>query len=127
MLQLDHINGDHYDDRIENLRILCPNCHSQSDTFTGRNLRQYKVKKCVTCEKKLKIDNTTGKCAECIGKEKHLCSVCKINNKYGHNSKCKSCLNEVLDVKLCKACNKEIKRFTNITEYHKKCYNISKM
>ena len=127
MLQLDHINGDHYDNRIENLRILCPNCHSQSDTFTGRNLRQYKVKKCVTCEKILKKDNTTGKCAECIGKEKHLCSVCKINNKNGHNSKCKTCLNKVLDVKLCKSCNKEIKRVTNITDYHKKCYKISKI
>lgn len=27
-LELDHINGDHYDNRIENLRILCPNCHA---------------------------------------------------------------------------------------------------
>lgn len=27
-LELDHINGDHIDNRIENLKILCPNCHS---------------------------------------------------------------------------------------------------
>lgn len=32
-LQLDHINGDRKDNRIENLRLLCPNCHSQTDTF----------------------------------------------------------------------------------------------
>lgn len=32
-LELDHINGDSNDNRIENLRILCPNCHSQTDTF----------------------------------------------------------------------------------------------
>lgn len=31
-LQLDHINGDHLDHRIENLRFLCPNCHSQQPT-----------------------------------------------------------------------------------------------
>lgn len=36
-LQLDHINGKHLDHRIENLRFLCPNCHSQTETFSGRN------------------------------------------------------------------------------------------
>ena len=37
VLTLDHINGVNDDNRIENLRILCNNCHSQTDTFTGRN------------------------------------------------------------------------------------------
>ncbi len=36
-LQIDHINGVRNDNRIENLRLLCPNCHSQTDTFTGKN------------------------------------------------------------------------------------------
>ena len=36
-LQVDHINGDHNDNRLENLRFLCPNCHSQTETFAGRN------------------------------------------------------------------------------------------
>jgi HNH endonuclease len=36
-LQLDHINGVNLDHRIENLRLLCPNCHSQTETFAGRN------------------------------------------------------------------------------------------
>jgi hypothetical protein len=36
-VELDHINGDHYDNRIENLRILCPNCHSLQLTHRGRN------------------------------------------------------------------------------------------
>lgn len=36
-LQLDHINGDGSDNRLINLRILCPNCHSQTKTFAGRN------------------------------------------------------------------------------------------
>lgn len=38
---LDHINGTHNDHRKENLRWLCPNCNSQTDTFSGRN-RPYK-------------------------------------------------------------------------------------
>ena len=36
-LELAHINGDHSDNRIENLRILCPNCHSLQPTHRGLN------------------------------------------------------------------------------------------
>lgn len=36
-LQLDHINGDNKDHRLENLRFICPNCHSQTETYAGRN------------------------------------------------------------------------------------------
>jgi Zn finger protein HypA/HybF involved in hydrogenase expression len=36
-LQLDHINGKRNDHRLENLRWICPNCHSQTNTFCGRN------------------------------------------------------------------------------------------
>lgn len=37
VLVLDHINGVSDDNRVENLRFLCPNCHSQTSTFAGRN------------------------------------------------------------------------------------------
>lgn len=36
-LQLDHINGIRSDNRLENLRILCPNCHSQTSNYAGKN------------------------------------------------------------------------------------------
>jgi len=36
-IQMDHVNGDPYDHRLENLRMLCPNCHSQTETFGTRN------------------------------------------------------------------------------------------
>ena len=42
-LQLDHINGVNNDHRIENLRFLCPNCHSQTPTYAGKNIKGYDV------------------------------------------------------------------------------------
>ncbi len=38
-LVLDHINGINNDNRLENLRILCPNCHALTETWCGRNRR----------------------------------------------------------------------------------------
>lgn len=37
VMQLDHINGISSDHRLKNLRMICPNCHSQTDTYCGRN------------------------------------------------------------------------------------------
>lgn len=36
-LELDHIDGNRYNHKLENLRIVCPNCHSQTDTYRGKN------------------------------------------------------------------------------------------
>lgn len=60
-LQLDHINGIHNDNRLENLRILCPNCHSQTNTFSGKN-----------------------------NKKEHVCEICSSPTK-GYGKNCKKC------------------------------------
>ena len=35
--ELDHIDGDRTNHKLENIRIICPNCHSQTETYRGKN------------------------------------------------------------------------------------------
>lgn len=43
-LEIDHIDGLRNHNNLENLRFLCPNCHSQTDTWRGRNINSGKTK-----------------------------------------------------------------------------------
>ena len=43
-LDLDHIDGNSHNCKLENLRWLCPNCHSQTSTFRGKNINTGKIK-----------------------------------------------------------------------------------
>lgn len=71
VLQLDHINGDHSDNRLDNLRILCPHCHTQTETYGGRNSKTILDSDFCKCGTKKKRSSTTClKCRPYIAKEK---------------------------------------------------------
>lgn len=90
---LDHINGKNNDNRIENLRLLCPNCNSQLDTFCGR--KNKKEHKCETCGAKTYHSTRCTECAKIASRKvdrpshdqlkediKSL-SIKKVGEKYG--------------------------------------------
>lgn len=62
-LQLHHINGNRYDNRVENLQLLCPNCHTQTDNFAGRNINANMKKKykCQCCGKEFYVGEGSSK------------------------------------------------------------------
>lgn len=43
-LELNHIDGDNSNHKLDNLEILCPNCHSQTDTYKSRNIKRKREK-----------------------------------------------------------------------------------
>lgn len=101
--ELDHVNGINNDNRIENLRILCPNCHSQTPTFRGRNKRKEKKYRkkyfCIDCGER--CSNKNGRCNKCnLIKRKAnkklkeiFCPQC--GREYsGQGNMCRKCYNE---------------------------------
>ncbi len=74
-LQLDHKNGIRDDNRLENLRILCPNCHSQTDTFSGKHNKG-----------KNKTSNICTICKQPTNNTSELCKPCK-NMQYSLSKK----------------------------------------
>ena len=90
-LELEHINGDHNDNRLENLTLLCPNCHAQTDTYRGRNIKTKKprIKSEVTDSiKSSKVQKTE---QEAIEKLTHTCLSCSSKFKPNSGSPNKYC------------------------------------
>ena len=131
ILQLHHINGNNTDNRLENLQILCPNCHSQTDNYCGANKEMTILNKkyyCRMCGNEMG-KTPSGLCDKCYDK---LCNgiiefgYVKRKNKeiqskisslipknYPHKKGvCKICGEQTSDIKidLCVKCSKKLQR-----------------
>lgn len=85
-LQLEHINGVHNDNRLENLTILCPNCHSQTPTYAGKKTTAEIAKTLrASLIRKAERKGLTGFCSDCskeITGEAKRCIKCESKSRY---------------------------------------------
>ena len=76
-LILDHVNGKNHDNRLENLRWVCPNCNQQLDTTGYKQMRveQKPEKKyyCLHCGKEITRSSNSGLCIECSNLQSRVC------------------------------------------------------
>jgi len=112
VLVLDHVNGVSDDNRVENLRFLCPNCNSQTKTFSGRNFNKEHGKKryyCLCGNEKSKLAK---RCIDCYKKMRDNGKICKCGSeKKPRAVLCVNCENKrrVNDVNLRKCKNRPTK------------------
>lgn len=107
-IEVDHINGIHTDNRIENLRFLCPNCHALTDTYKGKNIKNKEHSK-VQYEN-IKINNTCSNCGNKKYKHSEHCKECYLTIKTKTKSATKSISKSNRKSKNCIDCNKEIQK-----------------
>ena len=69
-LELHHIDGNHFNNDLDNLQLLCPNCHSFTDNFRGkRNKKNKTERKCIECGKEISRWSNSGLCSDCTKKK----------------------------------------------------------
>lgn len=78
-LELHHINGNHYDNRLENLQILCPNCHSQTPTHKRRKYQDVIIPKPQQRKKYECVCEVCGKTFDADRERRFCCRECYVN------------------------------------------------
>lgn len=67
-LELHHIDGNHYNNKLNNLQILCPNCHAQQQN-NSKKISEKTKKYCIDCG--IEISNNALRCRKCAGIQIH--------------------------------------------------------
>lgn len=84
-LELHHIDGDSYNNELNNLQILCPNCHSMEPNNAGAGKKNrgncVKYEQCIVCNVDIGIRTKTGKCKSCSHKGIILKKSRKVKNR----------------------------------------------
>lgn len=75
VLEVDHINRDVFDNRLDNLRFLCPNCHSQTRGYAGRKPEEERTAK-ITLTSEVRIGPAYCECGSEIGMKSVRCRLC---------------------------------------------------
>lgn len=142
-LQLHHIDGNHDNNELSNLQILCPNCHSMTDNFGVYNSKRAKEPTlvCSECGIKISSHSKSGLCVSCSHKHKRenaktkyinrvkiICPCCKTNLMNSTSTMCESCYNKKRIEKLYNIISrdnlKELIRSTSFTQIGD-MYNVS--
>lgn len=102
-IDLHHIDGNNKNNKLENLKILCPNCHTQTDTYAGKKLR--KTRLCA--------------CGDKRERGHKFCNQCAAKYQYNHiyNNKlqydyCKCGKPKYIKSTLCNTCNRKLPKLS---------------
>ena len=82
-LQIHHINGKHNDNRLCNIMLLCPNCHSQTDTYAGKNSNRDNNTTLVKEVKEKTVLSKKPKKEDIVNDLKEFKSFVGVGKKYG--------------------------------------------
>jgi hypothetical protein len=123
-LHLDNIDGDHDNNLLENLRILCPHCHQQTPTFGAKNMKSKPARKYFCVCGKEKPTRDTKACQDCALQTKEqrilknrVTQSINMNNKSYEIYLCICGQGRSRTAKQCKDCYlEERKTFVNLTE-----------
>ena len=118
VLQLEHINGIRNDNRLENLKFLCPNCHSLTETYGAKNMTVFatacSIEGCENlakmnaenlCDEHYLVALETCECGNWKSKKKEVCGECG-----GYRSRGKALENKSNTVSYCCDCGKEVSK-----------------